>query len=183
MGTIALDESRWPLIVLAYPRAFDDAEWMHLIDQIVAVLGRGEDFGMINDVRAAPMPTAWQRRKIIDMYETNLVNVKLHWKGTAIIGSSRIVHGILTALQWLMPPPHPAKVFRDVAEGERWVFAQLGRDVVGADPPRDLSHGAANGPPVGHRLRSLEQCRALEASAGMAPHSTRSRTYAGRTGR
>jgi len=126
MAEISLDVSRWPLIMVSYPKSFRDADWVHLLDRIVALMQREEDFGMINDVRDAPVPTALQRSLIVEMYEAHIKLVQRHWKGTAIIGNSRVVVGVLTALNWLMPPPHPAKVFSDFEEGEAWVRARLG---------------------------------------------------------
>ena len=84
---------------------------------------------MINDVRVGPPPSAQHRKAISTMYQQHLPLVKKNWRGTAIVTSSSLIKGAITALNWLMPPPHPVKVCANYPDGERWAFEQVGMRV------------------------------------------------------
>ena len=124
-----LNLARWPVIEVTNPRAFTDAQWTGLLVQIVDVLKRDRPFAMINDVRVGPPPSAQQRKAISLLYQEHMDLVKRNWRGTALITSSALVQGAITALNWLMPPPHPVKVCSNDAEGEKWAFEQVGRSL------------------------------------------------------
>lgn len=121
-----LNLTRWPIIEVTNPPAFTDDEWTHLLTQITGVLKQDRPFAMINDVRVGPPPSAQQRKAISQLYQENMNLVKKNWRGTALITSSALVQGAITALNWLMPPPHPVKVCSNYAEGEKWAFQQVG---------------------------------------------------------
>jgi|SRR5688572_7277251 len=125
-----LNLTRWPVIEVTNPPAFTDEEWTHLLAQIVDVIRRDRPFSMINDVRVGPPPSAQQRKAISQLYQENMALVKKNWRGTALITSSALVQGAITALNWLMPPPHPVKVCSNYAEGEKWAFQQVGLTIV-----------------------------------------------------
>lgn len=118
--------SRWPIIEITNPSTTTDSEWNELIAQITRVIQRDQPFAMINDVRVGPPPPAKQRKAIAAMYQENLALVKKNWRGTAIITSSSLIKGAITAMNWLMPSPHPVKVCSNYQEGETWAFEQVG---------------------------------------------------------
>jgi len=123
---LELNMTRWPVIEVTNPIAFTEDEWMDLLAQIADVVKRDQPFAMINDVRVGPPPSAQQRKAITKLYRLHMDLVKRNWRGTALVTSSALVHGAVTALNWLMPPPHPVKVCSSYAEGENWAFQQLG---------------------------------------------------------
>ena len=125
MAQITFDKTRWPLVVVRYPDAFDEGDWDQLMQKIIAMVTSGQDYAMVNDARTGPPPTAAMRKQIADMYKTYRAEVEQHWRGTALIGTSPLIVGVMTALNWLTPPPHPVKVFRDYQEGETWALMQL----------------------------------------------------------
>lgn len=94
---------------------------------------------MINDVRLGHPPSAQQRRSIATMYREHLQLVEKNWRGTAIIASSSLMMGALTALNWLMPPPHPVEVYAHYGDGQLWAFQRLGLPVT---QPRPVASSA-----------------------------------------
>lgn len=128
MAKITLDESRWPLIEVRYPNAFDDAEWADLIDRLEEILRRDQPFAMINDVRVGPAPTGSQRRLIYSMYRNYFDLVQKNWLGTSIVTSSPLVRGAFVAVLWLWHKAHPVEVFlttKKVKPGCRNAYAWL----------------------------------------------------------
>ncbi len=131
---LELNMSRWPVVEITNPMSFTDEEWTALMSQVEQVVQRDVPFAMINDVRQGPPPSAKQRKAIANLYREHVELVKRNWMGTAVITSSSLVKGAITALNWLMPPPHPVKVHSNYEDGERWAFEQLGLST--AWPPR-----------------------------------------------
>lgn len=125
MSKITLDETRWPLIEVSYPDAFDMDEWANLLERLVKIIRRDVPFAMLNDARDAPPPNAQQRQMITRMYRDHLELVRKNWLGTALVTDSAMARGIVAALQWLMPMPHPFRVFTNYAEGEAWAMNRL----------------------------------------------------------
>lgn len=125
LETIQVDESAWPVVVVRYPKVIEHGDFMRHLQRVVSFIKRREPWGMINDSRGAAHPNAKQRQAIATMYDDHEVAVREYWRGTAIIFDSQMIVGVLTALSWLRPPPHPFKAFVSYDDGERWVLNTL----------------------------------------------------------
>jgi hypothetical protein len=84
---------------------------------------------LINDTRGSRMPDAIQRRSIAQMYSEHEAEVRRNFLASAIVGSSTVVNRVLTAINWLKPPPHPVKVFRSVEAAEAWVLTYFSTEM------------------------------------------------------
>jgi hypothetical protein len=71
------------------------------------------------------MPNAVQRRSFIDMYEKKDRLARAHFLVLGVVGDSTILRGVITALNWLRPAPHPVQVFARCEAAEAWVLDQL----------------------------------------------------------
>lgn len=131
-GRIVLDRSRYPLVVMRAGQDYTQEDWDALMRGMIQLIVKGP-FGFINDTRGSKMPNAVQRRAIAQMYIDYERQTRAHLLASGIVGNSTFVNGILTALNWLKPPPHPVKVFSSITEAERWVLqhfsAELRRQV------------------------------------------------------
>ena len=107
---IEVDVSRYPLVVVRYGHQITDAEWSACAARIGELIRRGP-FGMINDVRSGSVPSAVQRRTIITLYDENDRDVRAHFLASALVGESILLRGVLTALTWVRPAPHPMAIF------------------------------------------------------------------------
>ena len=118
---IDLDRSRYPLVVMHASEKYTQADWDQLMVGMIDLIKTGP-FGLINDTRGSGMPDAIQRRSIAKMYADHEATVRKNFLASGIVGTSTVVNGVLTALNWLKPPPHPVKVFLSVDQAEAWVL-------------------------------------------------------------
>lgn len=125
MEQTRIDEGAWPLVVIHYPKLIEHQDFMSSLDRIIGFVQRGEPWVMINDARGSGHPNAKQRQAIASMYEAHEQEVRRHWRGSAIVFDSQVIVGVLTALVWLRPPPHPFRAFSDYNEGRSWALDML----------------------------------------------------------
>ena len=125
---IDLDRSRYPLVVMHASANYTQADWDQLMKGMVDLI-RTAPFGLINDTRGSPMPDALQRRSIAEMYTDNEGHVRRNLLASGIVGHSNLVNGVLTALNWLKPPPHPVKVFLSIDAAEAWVLTHFSTEM------------------------------------------------------
>lgn len=125
MSKIVFDDSRWPLVVVRYPKKIDHDDFMAHLDRVIDYVKRDEPWGMINDSRGSGHPNAVQRQAIASFYDEYEPIIRKNWRGTAIVFDSPIIAGVLTALTWLRPAPHPSKAFSNYDEGERWLLSRF----------------------------------------------------------
>jgi hypothetical protein len=135
MGAIQFDDSRWPIVVVRYPGVIDPRDWDTHMARVIGYLKRDVPWGMINDSRGAAHPTATQRQAIINMYDEHEGLVRKNWRATAIVFDSKLIVGVLTALSWARPLPHPFRSFTDYDEGARWVEGMFGPGELASRPP------------------------------------------------
>jgi hypothetical protein len=114
--------------------AYSGAEWDQMLRELIEIIKRGP-FGAIADTRNGQMPNAVQRRSFIDMYEDHDRLTRAHFLVLGVVGESSILHGVMTALTWLRPAPHPVKVFATFDETETWVLEQLPESLRQRVPP------------------------------------------------
>jgi hypothetical protein len=125
---IELDRSRYPLVVMRSGMDFTQSDWDELMKGMIQLILTGP-FGLINDIRGARMPDAVQRRAITRMYIDYERETRAHLLASGVVGDSTMVNGIVTALNWLKPTPHPFKVFSRFIDAERWVLQHFNRDL------------------------------------------------------
>lgn len=118
---IELDRSRYPLVVMRAGEHYTQDDWDVLMRGMIQLIVSGP-FGLINDTRGSSMPNAVQRRAVAQMYVDYEKQARAHLLASGIVGDSSLVNGILTALNWLKPPPHPVRVFSSITDAERWVL-------------------------------------------------------------
>lgn len=66
-----------------------------------------------------PMPTALQRRQIVDVLQSS---GRLHLvRGHALVSNAAIGRGVLTAVTWVVRPPFEEKVFSNPDDAMAWM--------------------------------------------------------------
>lgn len=128
MTGIDLDRSRFPLVILHASVRHTQADWDQMMVGMIDLVTTAP-FALINDTRGSRMPDAVQRRSIAQMYSEHEADVRRNFLASAIVGSSTVVNGVLTAINWLKPPPHPVKVFRSVEAAEAWVLTYFSTEM------------------------------------------------------
>jgi hypothetical protein len=122
---ITFDESAWPIVVVRYPKRIDQRDFDAHLERIIGYVKRDAPWGLLNDSRGAGHPNAVQRQAIATFYDRYEPLVRKNWRGSAIIFDSPLIVGVLTALTWIRPAPHPFKAFSNYAEGQRWLEARF----------------------------------------------------------
>ncbi len=124
-----IDERRAPLYVVRFPpTATDDA-----VDAYCKTLGTWwsrvrEPVGFIVDARGVEGAPAKQRKRFGEQEELNRPYTRKHHAGLALVVSSQVVRGIITAVYWLAPPNYEHVVLTDMAAAEAWIAARLPAD-------------------------------------------------------
>ena len=125
-GRAILDESKWPRVYVTWPgEALQDADFESLVNAMSALLQRGERFVIIHDARRAVRPTPKQRGIAADAQKRDSAATKRLLAGVALAVSSPLTAGVVTAINWLAPPPYPLKTFSKLTEAETWATARL----------------------------------------------------------
>jgi hypothetical protein len=130
MAATLYDDSQWPLVRIRLPAALDTAELVVSLDYIDALFLRGERFAVLIDVRDAPPLTAPQRKLVAERSDAMYARYPTRLAGMALILSSAIQRGVVTAIQWLVKGGFPTRVFARLVDAEIWLRAQL--DVPGS---------------------------------------------------
>ncbi|WP_437905748.1 hypothetical protein WME95_47150 [Sorangium sp. So ce327] len=84
-----------------------------------------------------------QRRAITQMYIDYERETRAHLLASGVVGDSTVINGIITALNWLTPTPHPFKVFSSFIDAERWVIQHFNRDLRGQVMAQGIQRAAA----------------------------------------
>jgi hypothetical protein len=131
---IELDDTRWPIVVVRYPKvAIDDDDFARLIEGVTSYIHRREPWGMLNDTRDAAIPNRAQTKAIVAMYDANEALVRQYWRGTALVFDSPLFAAVVTTISWLRPPLHPLKTFRRYDDAVAWLDERLRAEPVQAN--------------------------------------------------
>jgi hypothetical protein len=135
VGSIRIDESRFPLIVVTFVGSQDEAEFSAYLEGMTAFAERRLRAVTVFDAtRAGPTPAtqrarqgAWLKkyRSIIQEYSC----------GSVFVIRSPLVRGALTAILWIAPIPGAHTVVGTLEEAERWAVERLRAEGVPWPPP------------------------------------------------
>lgn len=123
---ILIDTQHWPLVYIAYPSAFTDADWSELIAQACAFLDRAEPYAWINDARTPYLPNARQRTVLANHQKARAEDYRRWARAAAVVSQSTVVRGVITAMNWVFPTPFPHQTFATIADAECWARIRLG---------------------------------------------------------
>ena len=110
-----VDFSHWPVTVMTPPKWKD--EYMDFYQY--EVKRRGERYALVLDVRNTIKPNPKERKKLTEAMQKSEFNQK-YCVCTALVFSSAIMRGILTAVFWLHKPKYPIKVFATPEAAIEW---------------------------------------------------------------
>jgi hypothetical protein len=143
LSGIEVDRRRYPLVVMRFGRTFSDAAWQEMAAHLVELVHKGP-YGLVSDTRGSAIPTPLQRRWVSRYYEGHDREIRANMLAAAVVGDSVIARGVLTALQWLRPMPHPLRVVATLSEGEEWVLGHF-PEALRAQVPRRAGLDTAAG--------------------------------------
>ena len=125
MAAPIYDMSGWPLCRVSWPLTMDDGEldahW-HYLDTLLL---KGEPFAVLIDAREAARPSSRQRQTMGRRTAQNFQRYPLGITGIALVLSSAIERGVLTAINWLSGPAYPTRVFSTPEEAAIWLHGTM----------------------------------------------------------
>jgi hypothetical protein len=125
---IEVDESRWPMVVIRWPATVTDADVEDFLARSMAQLERRQRYASLHDgVRASGLDSK-QRARMSEHTNTHRDALGQWMVAAAIVSPSAVVRGIVTAINWLSPPPFPQRQFAMRSQAEAWIQGMLSAD-------------------------------------------------------
>jgi len=122
-----VDDSKWPRVYVTWPsEPLDDEAFESTVLAMSALVERGQPYVIIHDARRAVRPTPKQRAFAAERQKRDAEPTRRLLKGVALVTSSPLIAGVLTAVNWIFPAPYPQKTFSTLTAAEKWVTGQLG---------------------------------------------------------
>jgi len=120
---IVLDFRAWPIAQVTPPpySVSDDAlmEFMAVHKQVVRSMP--SPHALILDLRGLGHMSTHQRKKLTGVLHGDEDEFASLCAGTALVFSSPVVRGMLSAVFWFFKPPYPVKVVPDLVSARAWV--------------------------------------------------------------
>lgn len=121
MAAIDLDMSGWPVVVTRpHAGVLLDREldaYLQLFRQ--EIRGRTGLYVSIVDLRESPVLTPTQRSMLASGMGADEASQK-QCLGAALVFSSALLRGVLTAIFWLRKPAHEVRIFGSVIDASLW---------------------------------------------------------------
>lgn len=123
-----VDSSEFPVVNIVYPPSMTQADMEELVEEMEAVLRRGQPFVYVADIRSGFLPDARQRDTLAAHYEQRRDDWGRLCLGGAAVqkeATRRQQHGIAVAIEWKSPFPFPRAEFTDIYAAQSWVKEKL----------------------------------------------------------
>lgn len=126
MVAIRVDESRLPLLTIEFVGACTDAELEDYLRTVSRVLQRQLPYALVVDASRAAGFGASQRQRQAAWTKEHDGALRAYCTGIAVIITSPIVRGAMTAVLWISPLPVPYIITGTKPEAQTWVEERLG---------------------------------------------------------
>lgn len=128
-----VDDARWPLVT-AHAIAYDPQTLAACYGKLEELLARNRTFVVLFDMRGATSSSE-RRRRLLEFGERYSTEARRYLAAVALVASSPIERGFITAGLWLQSPAFPMRVFSTAKEAEAWLLADFSHVL---DPPGRL---------------------------------------------
>jgi len=125
MGSIAIDDGGYPLVVVTFDGTVDDDAFDAYLTRMDGYAARRQRNAFVFDASTSGRTPATQRRKQAEWMKNNEATLRAFSAGSAFVITSPLVRGALTAILWLQSMPSAYTVVGTRSEAERWARAQL----------------------------------------------------------
>ncbi len=102
-----------------------DRDFETMVLAMSALSRRGQPYVILHDARRAARPTPRQRAFAAAQQKLDAERTRRLLRGTALVVASPLIASVVTAINWITPPPYPQKIFASMADAETWATAQL----------------------------------------------------------
>ena len=121
MARIIFDDANWPVVIVRYPREITPDEWREHLACLVSLAEKGRPFATLADLAPAPNVHATMRRELVMAMERHDALFRSMIIAAAQVVRSPLVRGAMTAVNWIRPPPFPARSFGDEESAYVWL--------------------------------------------------------------
>lgn len=121
---VRFDDSKWPIVTAVFGGDSSDEDFLRFFEQLEAYYRRNERFVLAVDAGSSTGVSSAQRKLMADKIEQQApLSSKLMIQ--PIVLHTAVQRGVLTALNWISPPPYPQKVCKTLEEAIAWGQEQL----------------------------------------------------------
>jgi hypothetical protein len=127
LASIILKTQDWPIVITTINGNLEEAQLLTYFDEFMTrVLQRGELFASIVDARNIDdAPSARVRRIVADWENQHGAMGEKVNVGIAIVTTSALVRGAMTAINWISPPRVPTTYEARLNDAITWANARL----------------------------------------------------------
>ncbi|HSC88484.1 MAG TPA: STAS/SEC14 domain-containing protein [Polyangiaceae bacterium] len=119
------DDSRWPIVVSRAEGESTDADMEDYLSMLERMLARRERHVIIVDATGGKLLKGQHRKALAEWTRQNEAALRRYRAGLALVTSSAVLRGMITAVYWLTPAPFPYQPVSNMDEAWRWAEAQL----------------------------------------------------------
>jgi hypothetical protein len=124
-GSYTIDESGFPLIIATFRGPATPERTAAYFARLDVWFRRNQRFATILDLAGGDMPTPAHRKVIAEHLAPRQVALAKRCIGLAVVISSSLVRGAVTAVAWLQPPAYPLEIVANLEEARvvcaRWL--------------------------------------------------------------
>jgi hypothetical protein len=126
-GDVLLDWSEWPVLLVRPPNhQISDSQLMEFIDVWDReICARRQPYSIALDLRQAAQMSAAQRKLLTDTMSSSEDQLNMFCQGTALVFSSTLLRGMLTAVFWFFRPKYPTRVFGSTTDANAWCHDRI----------------------------------------------------------
>ncbi len=127
-----IDRSRYPLIIVTGKRVQADmAAALGVNEAYGRIMDEKRPFGILLDIRELQgVPDAKVRKTVAEFAKSREDDFARYCVADATVVGSRVIYGVVTAVNWLAPAKHPEKTFMNYDDALGWCERRL-RESVG----------------------------------------------------
>ena len=118
---ITVDDAGWPIVRVRFGESMSDAEWSAYLERMSTFPDRRERYVTLTDGRNAATPNASQRKRASEVIERERERTRRWNVANALIFTSPLIRGVLTAIEWASPSPVPMKSFATPDDALAWL--------------------------------------------------------------
>ena len=123
---LQLDVHPFPIVVATFHDQWSSPDLVWLFEEFELLFKRGRRYALVIDtIRASNPPNVVERKLITDWENVNAEAIVHCNVGTAVVFTSALIRGSLTALGWLVHRKRPLVYLPSTSEAGRWCVERL----------------------------------------------------------
>jgi hypothetical protein len=117
-GTLQLDESGFPLIVATFRGHVTPDVLAAYFAKVDAWCSNRRRYAAVLDISCTDVPSAAERKRVAEGMAARDAGISRFCAGTAIVLTSALLRGAVTAVLWMHPMKHPHALVATRQEGK-----------------------------------------------------------------